>query len=349
MMLRATVLTRSLLLALISLTAACEDAGPPASTAPATELVWPAPPMTPRIRFIRTVSAPQDVDIDAGWFDKFVRALKGPDPRRTTQPFGLHRDADGRLYVVDGFHKAVQVFASAMGDHYWFPEDPPENFINPIDIVGDDAGRVYVSDSAANVVHVFDENGTRYVTAIGKGVLGRPTGLALDPTTKDLYVVDTLNGQVVVFDAQSLRSKAFIGRDGSGREAFHFPTSIAFAPDGHIYVSDSMNFRIQVLKEGLEFERSFGSAGDAPGYFSRPKGIAVDSDGNVYVVDALFDNVQIFDREGRLLLAFGKPGANPGEFWLPTEIFIDSDDRIYVSDSYNQRIQIFQYLKEGNG
>ena len=54
-----------------------------------------------------------------------------------------------------------------------------------------------------------------------------------------------------------------------------------------IYVTDSLNCRIQVFEADGQFQRVFGSAGDGPGHFSRPKGVAVDRAGHVYVVDAL--------------------------------------------------------------
>ena len=54
------------------------------------------------------------------------------------------------------------------------------------------------------------------------------------------------------------------------------------------YVSDAMNFRIQVLNSAGEVISSFGETGDATGYLARPKGVATDSYGNIYVVDALF-------------------------------------------------------------
>lgn len=324
----------------------CFDPGPANVPAPQLDLVWPQPPLTPRIRFVQTISGPEDIGARSGFFRKLWEFVKGAPQRRLSSPYGIHKDSAGRLYVVDTFHKAVRVFDPTNGDHYWFPDKAVEGFESPIGVVAADDGRIYVSDSQAKVVHVFGDNGKRYLQAIGGGVLERPTGLALDPATGDLLVVDTLAGQIVVFDTEDLRSKAFIGRKGDERRTFNFPTNITVAKDGTVYVTDSMNFRIQALGPDFAFRRSFGAPGDAPGFFSRPKGVATDSEGHVYVVDALFDNVQIFDSEGRLLLAFGSSGSAPGEFWLPNEIFIDAEDRIYVSDAYNQRIQVFQYLKE---
>ena len=340
-----TVLT----VAAATLVAACADPAPRVTAVPRVDLVWPAPPEIPRIRFLRTLSDPEDIGIKDGFFGGLAAFFKGAPEKRTTAPFGIHKTNAGRLYVVDTVQQAVQVFDQRKSEHYWFPSDPIDGFDNPIGVVADEKGRVYVSDSRSNLIHVFDKHGKRYIKAIGRGAVARPTGLAINQATGELLVADTLASQIVAFETKDFTVTRFVGRDGTGREAFHYPTNIAVSPDGLIYVTDSMNFRIQVLTHDLKFLRSFGEVGDGPGQFSRPKGVAVDSEGHVYVVDALFDNVQIFDRQGRLLLAFGSPGSEPGKFWLPNEIFIDAQDRIYVSDAYNQRIQVFQYLKQGGG
>lgn len=332
-----------------ALIAGCTEPGPPAPPGPTVDLVWPEPPATPRIRFVKTLRTAEDLGIKPSTFESIVGFIKGTRERRLAQPYGLARDAEGRLYVVDVVQKAVRVFDTARRESYWFPTQPVKGLEGPIGVAVGRAGRVYVSDSRRGVVHVFEEHGKRYLRTIGDTVLERPTGLAVHPVTGDLLVADTLASQIVVFDVNTLRPIKFVGRAGEGSEAFHSPTDVAVSREGRIYVTDSLNFRIQVLGPDFTFLNSFGEPGDSPGRFSRPKGLALDSDGNVYVVDALFDNVQIFDRDGRLLLAFGGPGAGFGQFWLPSDIFIDGDDRIYVSDSHNQRVQVFQYLKEGPG
>jgi DNA-binding beta-propeller fold protein YncE len=206
-------------------------------------------------------------------------------------------------------------------------------------------GNIFVTDSKQGVVKIFKNAGKNYGGEIGKGILGRPTGIAVNEKTSELLVVDTLNAYIFRFDLADRKLKGKFGGSGKAEGALNFPTHICVNSDGIIFASDSLNFRIQAFTPEGKFLRSFGSIGTSPGHFSRPKGVAVDSDGNIYVVDGLFDNVQIFDRESRLLMAFGRPGTGYGEFWLPTGIFIDSNDRIYVSDSYNKRVQIFQYLK----
>ena len=255
-------------------------------------------------------------------------------------------DAEGRLYVVDTFYRAVHVFDTAKAKHYLFPEKKMEQFLNPVNVVLGTGGRIYVSDSEAKVIHVFTEHGRQYQKSIGQGQLQRPTGLAVNHKTGELLVLDTTSSQLVVFDEKDLSLKRIVGKEGEEKDGLHYPTNITVTQQGAVYITDSLNYRVQKRNPDLDFISNFGAAGDGPGHFSRPKGVATDSEGHVYVIDALFDNVQILDNTGRLLLAFGKPGSGRGEFWLPNAIHIDDRDRIYISDSYNKRVQVFQYLKQ---
>ena len=161
-----------------------------------------------------------------------------------------------------------------------------------------------------------------------------------------LYCNDTFGFLVSDVVNYSVRFFEYSNNSDPTNKFGTFPTDIFVSQDGRIFVSDSLNFRVQIFTPDGKFLNTFGIAGTGPGFFSRPKGIAVDSEGNIYVVDALFDNVQIFDERGNLLMDFGSIGENYGEFWLPSGIFIDDNDMIYVSDTYNKRVQIFRYLKE---
>ena len=309
------------------------------------DIVWPKPPEIPRIRFVAAVSKPQDLQIRPGVFRRFFDYLTGKTEVPMVAPYGVETDSAGRLYVVDTFLRTVHVFDFTGSAYYSFPSDQA-NLVSPIDIAIENArGNIYVSDSKEGVVQVFTDAGKNFVGEIGKGVLERPTGIAVNEKTSELLVVDTLNACVFRFDLADHKLKGKFGGSGKAEGELNFPTNISVNSDGIIFASDSLNFRIQEFTPDGKFLRAFGSIGTGPGHFSRPKGVAVDSDGNIYVVDSLFDNVQVFDRESRLLMAFGRPGNGYGEFWLPTGIFIDQNDRIYVSDPYNKRVQIFQYLK----
>jgi DNA-binding beta-propeller fold protein YncE len=119
-------------------------------------------------------------------------------------------------------------------------------------------------------------------------------------------------------------------------------------PDGKVYVSDTMNCRVQVFDRELGWLRSFGSLGVTPGQFRRPKGIAVDRDNVVYVVDSDFNNFQMFDDKGRPLLAVGQYGPRPGQMILPAGIAVGREQRrVYVTEQVSRRVQVFERVGPG--
>lgn len=327
-----------------------EAAEPPPAT-----MVWPAAPGLPRVRYLHSIASERDISTRPGLFQRFARFLKGEKVESLARPHALTVDEEDRLYVVDTLYRRVHVFDRTKGAHYIFPEIPPDGFVNPVGVATGTGGRVYVSDSKTNVIHIFSSHGRRYEGSVGAGQFERPTGLAFDSANRRLLVIDTVAGTLTALHEGSLapdgqrtaNGEPLPGSaavwSGADSDMMHGPTHVAIGSD-RIFVADSLNFRIQMLDHRFNPVGAFGNAGDQPGNFARPKGVAVDSAGNIYVVDALFGNVQIFDARGNLLMTFGKPGSSIGEFWLASGIFIDKQDRIYVADAWNQRVQVFQYL-----
>ena len=188
-------------------------------------------------------------------------------------------------------------------------------------------------------------------STFGDTVLKRPSGIAVDNENRFVYVVDTGNETVFVFDADNFKLLRKLGGpakklNDDDPETFAKPTNVALDKDGNVYVSDTLNNRIQIFDADGKFISMFGKAGDAPGTFQRPKGVAIDSDGHIWVVDASQCNVQIYDKEGHLLAYFGYGGGLPGQFGLPAGIAIDKNNRAIVSDQVRGRIQIFRYITD---
>ena len=309
------------------------------------DIFWPNPPEVKRIEFVKAVSKPEDLNIRLGILKRLVNYVVGRSAAPIVSPYGITTDSQGRLYVVDTFLKGIHVF-DAGGNKYFFSPADRTLLASPVGIAIDNRGIVYITDSKRGVVNIFKDNGKTLLSTIGRGIFKRPTGIAVNPKTSELLVVDTLQSRIFRFDLSNRLPKGSFGTDGATEGLFHYPTNIFVTLTGDIIVSDALNFRVQVFSPEGRFLFTFGHMGDSPGTFSRPKGVAADSDGNIYVVDALFDNIQVFDKRGRLLMAFGNHGKGYGDFWLPTGIYIDNNDLIYVSDSSNRRVQIFRYLKE---
>jgi sugar lactone lactonase YvrE len=329
------------LIILLAVLSGC--ATPPAAppeTAPTT-IVWPEPPLPPRIRHVRDIQLSRDIQPTAGFWNRLKEIFAGKTSIEMVRAYGLAIADQENLIIADPGSGRIHIFHLTDGHYRSLPHKKESvELISPIGVGHDGRGRIFVSDSAANVVHVFDPQG-RLEQSFGEFL--RPTGLVVNHELARLYVVDTAAHRIRVYTPEGVHLFD-IGERGTGPGAFNFPTNIALDRAGNIYVTDSMNFRVQVLDEAGRFLRTFGRAGDGPGSFSKPRGIGVDGEGHIYVVDATFDNVQIFDASGQTLLYFGGPGRSAGHFYLPAGLAIDDRNRIFVADSYNHRVQIFQYL-----
>jgi len=324
--------------AVISMLAGCaaHDRGRLSGPAP----VWPPPPEKARICYVDSIGGPADYGLKPSMWRRCFNFITGSDNgvEPFVQPAGVAVDEAGNLCIADPGARAVSVFEREKRKATRWTSAGEFRFASPV-AVAKLRDVVFVADSALGKVLAFNLKG-KVVFSTGKEMT-RPAGLAVHGN--NLLVADVQQHCICVYTLRGALLRK-IGKRGAGHGEFNFPTHIAVDGVGRIYVTDSMNMRVQVLSQSGEYIETIGSVGDSSGHFSRPKGVAVDRFGHVYVVDALFDNVQIFDAKGTLLLGWGSSGAGMGEFWLPTGIAAGNDDLIYVADSSNRRIQIFKYV-----
>jgi DNA-binding beta-propeller fold protein YncE len=308
-------------------------------------IVWPPAPQKPRIRFLQSISNSDDIGEKKHWLRKTLDSILGREDSENAmlRPYGVAVSSK-IIYVTDPGLSLIHIFDLSKKKYSQLTVAGKKELISPQCIAVDINREIYVTDTILKKVFVYNENGILLREMGNDKLFIRPTGIAIDD--KRVYVVDTLQHQVLVLSKKDGTLLFKIGENGTKNGAFNYPTHIFISRDGQIYITDSLNFRIQIFDIDGKFLASFGKSGDALGDFSKPKGIAIDSDDHIYVVDSQFDNVQIFDKTGKLLLVFGETGRSNGKMSLPSGIFIDNQDRIYVADSYNKRIQIFQYLKE---
>lgn len=313
-------------------------------TFPAAEqIIWPAKPAKPRIKYIGSFSSSDELGIEKSFFTKLAEFFIGQEEQRLIRPMAVLAPDENEIYVADPGIKGVHYFNLEQGRYMQIrlPNDYP--LPSPVALTVDGKQRVLVADSALGQIFRLNlEDGIAEPIAL-KGKLKQPTGLAYSKKHKSLFVVDTASHSVKVFDQQGQLQKE-IGRRGDTKGKFNYPTFLWQDSQDDLWVTDSLNFRVQRFSAAGRYLGQFGKAGSASGTFSRPKGVATDDSGHVYVVDSLLHALQIFDKKGRLLLNIGQQGHDPGEFWLPTGIYIGENSKVYIADSHNQRIQVFQYI-----
>ena len=335
-------------LGLIALAAGCAAQKPVEEARPA----WPPPPDKARIEFVRTVSSEDDVVHDTTFTQKVADFLAGtkPTPAQIVEPDGIAVSDDGSvLYVSDRAQGAVFVFDFGKKQFLKVGAEKGEAGLDwPMGVALDSEQNIYVVEQGKKAITVFDPSGKK-IRSFTDPSLERPCGIAIDRERKRVYVADsvhTLSKQhtVKIFSLDGKLIGKIGGQKGDGPGYFNVPTYVSVDNDGDVYVTDTMNCRVQAFSPDGKYIRSYGERGDAYGQFGRPKGVALDSFHNVYVVDSAWSNVQIFNPQGQILLFFGGRGPLPGMLKNATAVAIDKNNRIYVGDYLNHRVEEYQLV-----
>ncbi len=309
--------------------------------------VWPAPPATARIAFEQSFSTPEEFGIERGlwqWIGDFVF---GEDNNRMIRPMAVVTTDSRHIFVADPGVRGVHRFDRHDNSYQLIRGKNGLDLPSPVALAADADGNVFVTDSKLAKVFIIRHNSNFIQPFELDTELKQPTGISIEPESGDIYLVDTAQHQILVFDSSGELINRF-GKHGVLAGEFNYPTMIS-QRYGTLFVTDSLNYRIQLFDLDGEYISSFGEAGQSTGYQARPKGVATDEDGNIYVVDSLLNNVQLFDASGQYLMTIGEQGQRPGQFWLPTGIYISPQQKIYVADSHNRRVQVFHYISDAGG
>ena len=197
---------------------------------------------------------------------------------------------------------------------------------------------------------------------------GRVAKISFDASAGEAYLADGYaNKRVAVLDIATGEFKRYWGAYGNepsdedmGRydpaappaQQFRNPVHCADpSNDGHVYVCDRQNNRIQVFRADGTFvaEKVIAplTLGDGSIW-----DIAFSRDAEqkyMYVADGKNMKVYVMDRESlEVLTTFGDGGRQPGLFFAVHSIATDSEGNIYTTETYEgKRVQKFVYRGVG--
>lgn len=216
---------------------------------------------------------------------------------RFVSPIGVAVGAGGEILVTDselGLVVRLDRDGKPLGT---FGE---KELVRPTGIVTDpEKGLIYVADTHAHDIKVFDREGA-LVKTIGKrgdekGNLNFPIHLAFSKGR--IYVTDTLNARVQVFSEDGEFITAF-GSRGLYKGQFTRPKGIALDSDGNVYVVESYYDHLLIYDNQGRFLLPIGGAGSDPGKFYLPAGVWVDEHDRVFVADMFNRRVVVFQYLG---------------------------------------------------
>jgi DNA-binding beta-propeller fold protein YncE len=158
------------------------------------------------------------------------------------------------------------------------------------------SGWLYVADTQAHDVKVFDGSGA-LVRTIGErgedgGQFNYPTYVSL--ARGELYVTDSMNARVQVFDAGSGQYRREVGKRGLFVGNLVRPKGVAVDSESNVYVIESYYDNLLVYNAGGEFLMPLGGTGSSTGRFFLPAGVWTDERNRVFVADMFNGRVVVF-------------------------------------------------------
>jgi tripartite motif-containing protein 71 len=174
---------------------------------------------------------------------KFIKAWQ-PDPG-FWGPRGIAVNKDGTVFVTDTGNKRVVAFnKDGVQIDYWGSDgSAPSQFIEPVGVAVNPANEVVVADTGNRRLQFFNPDGTFLREWPVNGMEEFYTEPYLAMHGDDVFVTDSFMHRFARYDDNKLTG--VWGQSGSGSGQFNRPIGIAVAPDGSVYVSDTMNNRIE--------------------------------------------------------------------------------------------------------
>jgi len=205
--------------------------------------------------------------------------------------------------------------------------------------------------------------------------LNRPSAVAYDAAANEIFVADTGNRRIVVFDADKGAYKrhwfAFGEKTASAAPGPYSPadpparsfrdvTCVEITRDGMVYVCDRSSNRIQVFDKSGKFIKEAIVARDTMGATVALGGGAnfvVSAHGSVwdlafssdpqqrylFVADGVNKKVRVLARDSLTEVgAIGSGGRYPGQFLAVNAIAVDSQGNMYTGETHHgKRVQKF--------
>lgn len=305
----------------------------PIGSAGALPIVWPEAPEPARIEFVKLFRNAKDLGLRESFSRKLRRLLAGGENLSMLRPYAISATHD-QVAVADPGSAVVHLFNTKRKTYRRLNSAGSERFRSPIGVVlaGDrlfvadselnkvfaldrrlkllytlegfqrptslafdpELQHLFVADTLAHEVQVFDQAGKRLFIIGGRGEKDGQFNYPshLDFAAGRLFVNDTMNFRVQIFNPQGEHLVTF-GKQGTGSGYFAQAKGVAVDSDGHVYIADALSNQVQIFDQNGTFLLGFGNDGDGPGTFRMPTGLAISND-TIYVADSYNRRVQVF-------------------------------------------------------
>ncbi len=269
---------------------------------------------------------------------------------------GLEQLAEGALQLC-----SLPLFEGELPPELSTANDPA----GPAGLAIDIDGTIYFSDSSGTRLLMIDGCDGSIVRVACVGGMGRAPvqfnvcrGLLIPAHRRSLFVADSLNHRVQVFDIASCQLVEVLNQLGPsdepgtspGTNRLHTPWGLAGDNHGNVYVVDYESRSVQKFDRAGEVVADFASNVHASNALIRPAGIAAYSHQDkvrLYVIDEATHSIVVLTGEGRPVrdsdghqISFGFTKLRK-----PMGIAV-SKDAVYVGD--NELRRVLKYKRSGD-
>jgi sugar lactone lactonase YvrE len=299
-------------------------------------------------------------------------------------PMGLAVDATGDLYIADFFDSRIRKVSNGVittvagnGITGFSGDNGPATGAQlgyPTGVAVDAAGNLYIAESEnGSNNHIRKVSNGVITTVAGNGTGGFsgdnglatsaqlffPNSVAVD-AAGNLYIADSennrirkvTNGSGVITTVAGNGTAGFGGDNSPATSApLAYPSGVAVAAAGNLYVADWGNNRIRMISNGvittIAGNGRTGSGDNGPAtsaQLSEPWGVAVDSAGGLYIVDESDETVRKVSNGVITTVAGNGNGGDNGpaigaKLVLPLGIAVDAAGDLYIADFSDSRIR----------
>ncbi len=255
-----------------------------------------------------------------------------------SNPQGVRVDIDGNILVGNSNFANIVVFDQKGNDiqHFGKPARSrnPDigEFFSPTDICFDQDGYVYVSDTQAGLVHVFDEDYEPWAM-IDEG-FSYPQGLCVNENG-ELIVISSRSATLSVVDISEMIDEYAFEIDAFPING-EWPVGVSCNSNGDMYVALTGSDKVVAMDIDGDTITEWGETGSEPGQLNAPQGTCVDGAGNVYVAETGGGRIQKFTPDGELIWTSDLqwPGL--------TFITMDYEGKLYVTDCLHSVVIVLE-------
>ncbi|OGC90951.1 MAG: hypothetical protein A2W25_07665 [candidate division Zixibacteria bacterium RBG_16_53_22] len=167
-------------------------------------------------------------------------------------------------------------------------------------------------------------------------MFGNPLGIFYDSAKREVYLADSGNHQIGIFDSRGTTLwvfKHYVTDSRTGERSLGAPHSVVVTNDGEIIISDNQADYLDVVDyRGNSLFRIEPSSYDDIVSF-RAAALALDNNGNLYIGTKV-DKSEIIklDPGYEFVMRFGEKGEAEQQFTSISSILVARDGQIFVTD-----------------